>query len=249
VTSTDDVAVPTLSIPGTHHSCCVDGPLGLAKTQDLDLPDQLTAGIRFLDIRLAHYDDDLVVHHDVVGMGKSYADVLSICSDFLRQNPSETIMMSVEDESRLDSTLGKFAPSQLWGKLSRGDTTKGDENTRSFEQTFKARTWEHVGDAPLFYNFTAAPPGRDSVATGPAFTSETRLAEVRGKIVLLRRFDGEQDMGSTSPTGQKTSASEARPLLPTMSNIAIRTRGRTTSSISSSPTSKTPDVAIHGICT
>ncbi|HWR47487.1 MAG TPA: hypothetical protein VN327_07745, partial [Pseudonocardiaceae bacterium] len=61
-----DTPVTELSIPGTHNSGCIGGPFGLAQTQDLDLSDQLNAGIRFLDIRLAHYQDNLFVHHDVV---------------------------------------------------------------------------------------------------------------------------------------------------------------------------------------
>jgi 1-phosphatidylinositol phosphodiesterase len=191
----DDALVTMLSVPGTHNSCCVTGPLGFSKTQNMDLSDQLNAGIRFLDIRLAHYQDNLCVHHDVVCMEKSYADVLNICSDFLRRYPSETILMSVDDESHPDSPLGKLAPSQVFGKISTGCVAERGENTRSFEDTFRAITSEHTDDSPLFYNFTAAPPGGRPVATSPAFTSETRLGELRSKIVLLRRFEGSQDVG------------------------------------------------------
>jgi 1-phosphatidylinositol phosphodiesterase len=191
----DDAPMTMLSVPGTHNSCCVAGPLGFGKTQNLDLPDQLNAGIRFLDIRLAHYQDNLCVHHDVVCMEKSYADVLTICADFLRRYPSETILMSVEDESCLDSTHGRFAPSQIFGKMPVGCVAERGENTRSFEDTFRAITLENTDDSPLFYNFTATPPGGRPVATSPAFTSETRLGELRSKIVLLRRFEGSQDVG------------------------------------------------------
>ena len=38
-------------------------------------------------------------------------------------------------------------------------------------------------------------PTSNSVATNPAFTSETTLGEVRGRIVLLRRFKGSQGVG------------------------------------------------------
>ena len=55
----DDASVMALSIPGTHDSCCVQGVLGVGKTQELDLPDQLDAGIRFLDVRFTHYQDNL----------------------------------------------------------------------------------------------------------------------------------------------------------------------------------------------
>ncbi|MGA9312105.1 MAG: phosphatidylinositol-specific phospholipase C [Pseudonocardiaceae bacterium] len=192
----DDATLMMLSIPGTHNSASVDGPLGFAKTQDRGLFDQLAAGIRFLDIRLAHSQDNLCVHHDVVCMEKSYAEVLTICSDFLSEYPSETILLSVSNEDRADSALGIFAPSRVLCKLtSIGDTAHSGANTRSFEDTFRAITWEHHGAAPLFYNFTAAAPNSDSQQPYPAFTSETTLGDVRGKIVLLRRFKGGQDIG------------------------------------------------------
>jgi hypothetical protein len=39
------------------------------------------------------------------------------------------------------------------------------------------------------------PPGGDAVNTVHAFTSETTLGDVRGKIVLLRRFEGFDNTG------------------------------------------------------
>lgn len=190
----DDTPVTTLSIPGTHNSCCIDGLLGFGKTQNLDLVDQLNAGIRFLDIRLAHYQDNLFAHHDIVHTGKSYADVLDICTSFLRQYPSEAVLLSVKDESRFDSYLGRFAPSEAFGKP-RGDPANWIVRSSSFEEAFKARTWQHIEDASLFYNFAAPLPDSGSVTTDLALTSETTLGEVRGKIVLLRRFEGGQDVG------------------------------------------------------
>jgi hypothetical protein len=191
----DDASVMALSIPGTHNSCCVHGLLGLGKTQELDLPDQLNAGIRFLDIRFTHYQDNLCVHHDVICTEKSYVNILTICFNFLKQYPSETILMSVDDESRFDDALGKLAPSQIFCKLPVADLASCGKNTRSFEDTFNAKTWECIEDIPLFYNFTAAPPGNNSVATSPTFTSETKLGDIRGRIVLLRRFEGSPDVG------------------------------------------------------
>lgn len=174
----DDTPVTALSLPGTHNSGCVGGIFGFAQTQNLELSDQLDAGIRFLAIRLAQYQDNLFVHHDVVYMGKSYTDVLDICSSFLRKCPFETILMSVMDEGRIDSGLGGFAPSEILGKLRRGDIKGKDCNTSSFEDTLRARTREahpwpallatDVENAPLFYNFTAYPPDGDSMATGRA---------------------------------------------------------------------------------
>jgi hypothetical protein len=201
----DDAPVTALSIPGTHNSGCVGGLFGVAQTQNLDLPEQLEAGIRFLDIRLAQYQDDLFVHHDVVYMGKSYTDVLDICSSFLRKYPTETILMSVMDEGRIDSSLGRFAPSEIFGKLSRADIGSKGRNTSSFEETLRAKTWEahawsallaaYDENAPLFYNFAACPSDDDSTTTSCALTSETTLEEIRGQIVLLRRFEGSRNVG------------------------------------------------------
>lgn len=187
----DNAPVVMLSIPGTHNSCCVDGLLGFGQTQNLDLADQLEAGIRFLDIRLAHYRDNLFVHHDVVHMGKSYKDVLHTCAGFLRRNPSETILMAVKDEGRFDSALGRFAPSEILGEY-RGDPKNWVIRSSTFEDAFKARTWEHIEDHSLFFN--VLPPG-GSDGAGRALTSRTMLGEVRGKIVLLRRFAGGRDVG------------------------------------------------------
>ncbi|MFY9805807.1 MAG: phosphatidylinositol-specific phospholipase C, partial [Pseudonocardiaceae bacterium] len=185
----DDVLVTALSIPGTHDSGCIDGPMGFAKTQNLDVAEQLTAGIRFLDIRLAHYQDGLHLHHDVIYMGKDYRDVLKICADFLVEHPSETILMSVSEETRFDGSLGDFAPSEVLSRLLRGEPESW-ENTRSFHDEFQHQTWKQVGTAPPFYNYADSSPG-----IAPAFTSETTLGDVRGKIILLRRFQCGGDVG------------------------------------------------------
>jgi len=188
----DATRVLSLSIPGTHNSCSIGGIFGFTKTQDRDLSDQLNAGIRFLDIRLSHYQDNLFVHHDVVHMGKCYADVLVVCSDFLEQHPSETVLVSIKDEGRCDSLLGRFAPSRVFGK-SRGDPMSWVVRSSSFEEAFRARTWENVEDPALFYNVASPLPG--APAPNVNLSYKTTLGEVRGKIVLLRRFEAGKDIG------------------------------------------------------
>ena len=63
----------------------------------------------------------------------------------------------------------------------------------SFEDAFKARTWEHVDDPTLFYNLASPLP--DDKTGNTNLTPKTTLGEVRGKIILLRRFEGGQDIG------------------------------------------------------
>lgn len=191
----DDARVTTLSIPGTHDSCSIEGPLGFAKTQNLDLAAQLTAGIRFLDIRLAHYQDNLFAHHNAVHMEKSYADILEICTSFLEGHPTEAIFMSVKEEERFDRALGRFAPSEAFGK-SRRDPANWVIRSSSFEEAFTARTWQHIKDPSLFYNFPAPRSGGSPAAANRALAPETTLGEIRGKIVLIRRFEATEDIGS-----------------------------------------------------
>jgi 1-phosphatidylinositol phosphodiesterase len=190
----EDTPVTALSIPGTHNSASIGGPFGFAQTQNLDLATQLDRGIRFLDIRLAQCQSDLHIHHDMKCMGKDYTDILTVCRNFLDKHPSETILMSIKDESDVDSNSDKFAPSQVLRKWS-GEDVVNRNNIFSFEDTLKAKTYEHANKAPLFYNFTPSPPRGDSVTGGHVFTSETTLGDARGKIVLLRRFEGSQDVG------------------------------------------------------
>jgi 1-phosphatidylinositol phosphodiesterase len=181
----DATPLTMLTIPGTHNSACVGGTLGFGQTQNLDLVDQLAAGIRFLDIRLARCQDTLCVHHDVACMSKSYTDVLDICADFLHRNPSETIFMSIKDEACPDRGAVKYSPSEILGRLRLGDAEESDKEGFSFAETLRVATRDHVRDTSLFFNF----------ANGHSLTPSTTLRQVRGMIILLRRFDGPDDFG------------------------------------------------------
>jgi hypothetical protein len=225
----DDARVTGLSIPGTHDTCSVDGLLGFGKTQNLDLVDQLNAGIRFLDVRLSHYRDNLFVHHDVVHMGKCYADVLDICTNFLNDHPSEAILMSVKDEERFDSNLGRFAPSEVFGK-SRGDRANWAVRSNAFEDAFQARTWQQVDDESLFYNLTIPLP--ESQATSSALTSQTTLGKSAVRSFCCVDSKVVSTLASTLLIGRKIDTSEVRQVLFMPSKIAIWHLGKTASTSS-----------------
>ena len=71
-----------------------------AVCQHMSLPDQLSYGIRFLDIRCRHFGDALPIHH-----GRWYQqagmtdDVVRPTVQFLRENPSEMIIMLIKYEN------------------------------------------------------------------------------------------------------------------------------------------------------
>ncbi|NBU72827.1 MAG: phosphatidylinositol-specific phospholipase C domain-containing protein [Bacteroidetes bacterium] len=141
-----------LSIPGTHDSGALHEAwyeIGV-QCQSLTIPEQLNAGVRYLDIRCRHLNNAFVIHHDAYYQHQNFNDVLESVTSFLRANPSETVVMLVKPEY----------------------TSEG--NTRTFAETFKAYQAEWETRYPkLWYVGTTIP----------------KLVDVRGRIVLIRRFN------------------------------------------------------------
>jgi len=95
----DDAPLSSLAIPGTHDTGALyeDFP-GTSTCQNLTLEKQLDAGVRFLDIRCRRVGDSFAIHHGMVFQRMSFDDVLEIVSKFLDENPSETVVMSINEE-------------------------------------------------------------------------------------------------------------------------------------------------------
>jgi GH18 family chitinase len=103
-----DRKLSEFNIPGTHETCAlhdiVPGVIGVSVCQTLSLKEQLDAGIRFIDIRCRHIGDgdgidSFMIHHGAVYQKLTFgAGVRDVCIDFLRENPTECIIMSIKDE-------------------------------------------------------------------------------------------------------------------------------------------------------
>jgi len=100
-----------LSIPGTHDTCALHGGpvLDLAKCQDWKLDFQLQAGIRALDIRCRHYKDNFTIHHGPISQKINFTEVRDICETFLKDHPSECILMRVMQEFTAEDNTKTFA--------------------------------------------------------------------------------------------------------------------------------------------
>jgi 1-phosphatidylinositol phosphodiesterase len=152
----DDLLISRLAIPGTHDSASLRESgfsFGFAKTQDSNLGEQLKLGVRFFDIRL---NKDLDVYHGPIFQDLKFSEVVSICVNFLRTNPTETVLMLIN----------------------ASDIRKNNKNPSLF--------------ARAVYNATNAGTGPWAVGA-----KVPTLREVRGKIVLLRRYPS----GSTPDIG------------------------------------------------
>jgi Phosphatidylinositol-specific phospholipase C, X domain. len=145
----DDARLSELPIPGTHNSGALREPIrSTATCQHLTIPLQLEAGVRFLDIRCRHKDDDLAIHHGIVFQHQMFADVIADVLAFLDKHPSETVILSIQQ------------------------TAGAEGNTRDFAGTVNAFIEKNA----------------DRWLTGTAIPT---LGEARGKIVLLRRYEGD----------------------------------------------------------
>ena len=94
-----------LSIPGTHDSGTYLSGAGNAKCQNFDAQGQLASGIRFFDVRL---DNDLELCHGSVNFNVHFDDMLKDFYAFLKNHPSEVILMCVKDETGDNIVPNKF---------------------------------------------------------------------------------------------------------------------------------------------
>jgi 1-phosphatidylinositol phosphodiesterase len=96
----DGLRLSQIFLPGTHDSFAYHCNT-LAACQSLTIEEQLRCGIRFIDVRCRHMNDEFRLYHSSFYLNKNFqADVLDKCVEFLRQNPSEVVLMLVSPEYR-----------------------------------------------------------------------------------------------------------------------------------------------------
>ena len=163
-------SIAQLSVPGTHDSMALHGNNLWATTQSLSLIIQLMVGIRFLDIRCRHFNDDLPIHHEQFYQNANFDDVLSTTINFLNSYPSETIFMRVKEEYRdhasgntisfnqqvqisLDKYLGRFWTSnsvptlgECRGKIVILDNVAGGAMGINWESIDLEDHWDNIGE-------------------------------------------------------------------------------------------------------
>ena len=101
--------ISQFSVPGTHNSGALFEPIrGVAQCQNLSIPAQLGAGVRFLDIRCRHQNDAFEIYHGPMDQRENFAGVIGYCRDFLRANPSETVIVSVKEEYEAQNNTHSF---------------------------------------------------------------------------------------------------------------------------------------------
>ncbi|WP_158079767.1 phosphatidylinositol-specific phospholipase C domain-containing protein [Archangium sp. Cb G35] len=119
----NDTSVAALSIPGTHDTMTsgflIDDiedhfSYPWIMTQDRGLRSQLDAGVRALDIRARHYGDRFTMHHADAYLNSNFDDVLQTVVQFLKEHPTETILMRVKQEHLPEATTRSFIETFRW---------------------------------------------------------------------------------------------------------------------------------------
>ncbi|KAL2885225.1 1-phosphatidylinositol phosphodiesterase [Ceratocystis lukuohia] len=95
-TIADDTALSSLSIPGTHNSMTYHIDDSLLHTQNVYLADQLTGGIRYIDITCKYQYSKILVYHGRSNTGYDLLFVLDVMFDFLQAHPRETIILRIQ---------------------------------------------------------------------------------------------------------------------------------------------------------
>ncbi|MGW0960345.1 phosphatidylinositol-specific phospholipase C [Streptomyces gelaticus] len=93
----DATELRALTIPGSHDSGArYGGPW--TECQNTTIAEQLTSGIRFLDVRCRITGGSFAIHHGASYQNLMFGDVLGACWDFLAAHPTETVLMRVKQE-------------------------------------------------------------------------------------------------------------------------------------------------------
>ncbi len=104
----EETLISEINLPGTHDSATQFVQFShFAQCQELSITEQLNIGIRFIDLRVEKNGNRLHLVHARAKCYKSaenkepllLEDVISDCKNFLKSNPSETIIISLKRDA------------------------------------------------------------------------------------------------------------------------------------------------------
>ena len=142
----DNRLVCKMSIPGTHDTGAYTGNAWV-KTQDKNIEQQLNSGIRFFDIRLVHQNGVLKLCHGSHIFDTTFVgDVLKTTAEFLKEHPSETVIMTIKRDHDLDKDGGTKIPrwSDNASFTSSIESTNGSSTTIHVEDHYKSSSRDKV---------------------------------------------------------------------------------------------------------
>jgi 1-phosphatidylinositol phosphodiesterase len=97
-----------LSIIGSHSSMGTGAWGDAFQTQSNTLANQMVMGMRALDIRCRHYQDQLKVYDRIASLNADLAGVLTTVRAFLQAHPLEAILIHIVPEGSPSANSGTF---------------------------------------------------------------------------------------------------------------------------------------------
>lgn len=108
----DETSLRDVNMPGSHDTMALYSIGDFAgQCQSLSLEDQLNLGVRFLDIRLQEVENKLKAVHGFVDQKIGFDKICSTIENFINNNKSEFIIMSVKEESDASKSTISFEDS------------------------------------------------------------------------------------------------------------------------------------------
>ena len=105
----DNAKIETLSIPGTHDSGALHSIFDVSgKCQDLSIEQQLNVGVRFFDLRLQNVNDKMQIVHSFVDQRLTFASVMQSLDNFLKEHPSEFLIISIKKDADDKNSTKEF---------------------------------------------------------------------------------------------------------------------------------------------
>ena len=105
----DDTKLIDMSIPGTHDSGATHSIFDVSgKCQDLSIKQQLNVGTRFFDLRLKLVGEEFKIVHSFVDQNLKFKKVLNDLSNYIKENNSEFIIISIKQEADSVNNIRSF---------------------------------------------------------------------------------------------------------------------------------------------
>ncbi len=123
----DDIRLSEINLAGTHDSCTASVSMeNLSRCQSLTVSEQLSLGVRLFDIRLHRKGEEFYLVHSLADCYSdkektkklTFGEVLDCFVSFLKDHPTETLVVSIKQDRGIMSRL--FFPA-LYRKYIEGN--------------------------------------------------------------------------------------------------------------------------------
>ena len=88
-----------MSLPGSHDTATSTIPNAMWRCQSLTISEQLKFGVRVFDLRPAVTPEGLMIYHGSTSTGVSFDLAMQQYAEFLRENPTETCIVTMQCEN------------------------------------------------------------------------------------------------------------------------------------------------------